>query len=102
MKNSNDTIGNRTRDLQTCSAVPQPTALLRAPTYHNIICHKSEQNIIMCGFQKVAPYLLLLTINLCADYLQIEKKIKNKKLPKKSAFIMNGPNDAQEGPRDLE
>ena len=26
MKNSNDTIGNRTRDLPTCSAVPQPTA----------------------------------------------------------------------------
>ena len=26
MKNFNDTIGNRTRDLQTCSAVPQPTA----------------------------------------------------------------------------
>jgi hypothetical protein len=31
MKNTNDTIGNRTRDLPTCSAVPQPTALPRAP-----------------------------------------------------------------------
>ena len=31
MKNSNDTIGNRTRDLPTCSAVPQPAALPRAP-----------------------------------------------------------------------
>jgi len=31
MKNSNDTIGNRTRDLPTCSAVPQPTALPLAP-----------------------------------------------------------------------
>jgi hypothetical protein len=31
MKNSNDTIGNRTRDLPACSAVPQPTAPLRAP-----------------------------------------------------------------------
>ena len=29
MKNPNDTIGNRTRDLPTCSAVPQPTALPR-------------------------------------------------------------------------
>ena len=27
MKKTNDTIGNRNRDLQTCSAVPQPTAL---------------------------------------------------------------------------
>jgi len=26
MKNSNDTIGNRTRNLPACSAVPQPTA----------------------------------------------------------------------------
>jgi hypothetical protein len=31
MKNSNDTIGNRTRDLPVCSAVPQLTALRRAP-----------------------------------------------------------------------
>jgi hypothetical protein len=30
MKNSNDTIGNRTRDFPACSAVPQPTALPRA------------------------------------------------------------------------
>jgi len=32
MKNPNDTIGNRTRDLPACSAVPQPTASPRAPT----------------------------------------------------------------------
>ena len=30
MKNTNDTIGNRTRHLPTCSAVPQPTAPQRA------------------------------------------------------------------------
>ena len=30
MKNSNDTIRNRTRDLPACSAVPQPTAPPRA------------------------------------------------------------------------
>jgi hypothetical protein len=29
MKNSSDTIGNRTCDLPTCSAVPRPTALWR-------------------------------------------------------------------------
>jgi len=29
MKNSNDTIGNRTRHLPACSAMPQPTALAR-------------------------------------------------------------------------
>ena len=31
MKNSNDKIGNRTRDLPNCSAVPQPTAPPHAP-----------------------------------------------------------------------
>ena len=31
MKNSNDTIGNRTRDSPACSAVPQPTAPPRGP-----------------------------------------------------------------------
>ena len=30
MKNFNDTIGNQTRDLPACRAVPQPTALPRA------------------------------------------------------------------------
>ena len=31
MKNSNDTISNRTSDLPICSAVPQPTAPQRVP-----------------------------------------------------------------------
>jgi len=30
MKNSSETIGNRTRDIPACSAVPQPTAPPRA------------------------------------------------------------------------
>jgi hypothetical protein len=31
LKNSNNSIGNRTRDLPVCSAVPQPTAPPRTP-----------------------------------------------------------------------
>jgi len=31
-KNSDDTIGNRGRDLPACNAVPQPTAPPRTPT----------------------------------------------------------------------
>jgi len=34
MKNFSDTNWNRTRDLPTCSAVPQPTALPRAPRFY--------------------------------------------------------------------
>ena len=33
MKNSDDIIGNRSRDLPTCSAVPQLTVPPRAPYY---------------------------------------------------------------------
>ena len=33
LKNSNDNIGNRNSDLPACSAVPQPSALLRAPPF---------------------------------------------------------------------
>jgi len=32
MEDSYNTIGNRTRDLPTCSAVPQPTAPPRTPS----------------------------------------------------------------------
>jgi hypothetical protein len=32
IEKSSDLIGNRTRDLPTCSTAPQPTTLLRAPT----------------------------------------------------------------------
>jgi glycine cleavage system protein P-like pyridoxal-binding family len=35
MKNSSDTIGNRTRELPARSAVPQPTAPTRAPNNNN-------------------------------------------------------------------
>jgi hypothetical protein len=38
MKNSNDTIGNRTRDLPACSAVPQPTAPPRSKDIYLFIC----------------------------------------------------------------
>jgi len=37
LKNSNDTIGNRTHDLPACSAVPQPTAPPRAPCVYKYV-----------------------------------------------------------------
>ena len=41
MKNSNDTIGNRTRDLPACSAVPQ----LIAPP---LVCGQIRNKLINC------------------------------------------------------
>jgi hypothetical protein len=49
MKNTNDTIGNRTRAVPTCSAVPQPTALpqknqldTKFSSFLNITLHVSD------------------------------------------------------------
>jgi hypothetical protein len=38
VKNSNDFIGNQTHDLPTCSTVPQPTTLPRAPWKTTMLC----------------------------------------------------------------
>jgi len=48
MKKSNDTIGNWTRDLLACRAVPQQTAPPRAPTqaiYHHTLLPKNMVNL---------------------------------------------------------
>ena len=54
MKNSNDIIGNWTRDLQTCSVVTQLTAPPRAP-YKNVLNLKSV-------FKILAPELFFLIL----------------------------------------
>jgi len=46
MKISNDTIGNRTRDLMTCSALPQPTAPPLAPLPKHILNNKGHKDNI--------------------------------------------------------
>ena len=48
MKNSSDTIRNRTRNLPACSAVPQPNAPPRAPIkcIGNIILYDSGKDFI--------------------------------------------------------
>ena len=38
MKNSNETVGNRTHNLPACSAVSQPTAPPRTPCIYMRVC----------------------------------------------------------------
>jgi hypothetical protein len=45
MKNSNDTIGNRTRDLPTCSVVPQSTALPRVAEVVKCVYAETEEYV---------------------------------------------------------
>jgi len=53
MKNSNDTIGNRTRDLPARSAVPQPAVPARTPRYY------VGRNLISINlFSKTFNYIL--------------------------------------------
>jgi hypothetical protein len=61
MKNSSDTIGNRTRDLPACKTVPQPIALPRASTeqwgvrsvlttiYYSVDQFKENRMGVACG-----------------------------------------------------
>ena len=44
MKNSNETIGNRTRDLPACSAESQSTAPPRVPRYRMKRCGKQKDS----------------------------------------------------------
>jgi len=49
MKNSIDNIGNRTRELPACSAVPQPTAHRVPP---NLFNSKRKRKILLYLFKK--------------------------------------------------
>jgi hypothetical protein len=54
MKISSDTIGYRTRDLPTCSAVPQPTSPPRASESVILIAFPREQ--LLCERASVLRY----------------------------------------------
>jgi len=65
MKNSSNTIGNRTRDLPACSAVPQPSAPPRAPTVLDLIAinlHTEQYKTIRFKFNYQPPRLTHSTI----------------------------------------
>jgi hypothetical protein len=49
MKNFNDTMGNRTRDLPACSAVPQPTAPQAACSKVTYIVDRNMSKIKFIG-----------------------------------------------------
>jgi len=65
MKKSSDTIGNRTRDLPACSAVPQPTALPRAPslTYTHINYLVPRYGKTPTHAHNVFKYLIIILVN---------------------------------------
>jgi hypothetical protein len=70
MKVFNDTIGNRTRDLPACSAVPQPTAPPRA--WHVTWMKCGVQDVYkMCTRCVQDVYKVLLTF---VNFVQIDTR----------------------------
>jgi len=61
MKNSIDTVGNRTRDLLACSAVPQPICATACPS----VGYVSEQPVVVINQKNVVafPYLYFRTVH---------------------------------------
>ena len=63
--NFNDTIGDRTRDLPICSAVPQPTALWCAPVLgHTMPIPRDSRSRIT---KLIAHFNLVVRLRICGD-----------------------------------
>ena len=93
MKNSNDSIGNRTRDLLACSAVSQPTAPPRAPVLKSndvlitleVLDERFSSFVLIINLSKPAGHVMhhqfniqqlyaLPTLYLCVLYLSENKQ----------------------------
>jgi len=58
MKNSNDTIANRTRNLPACSTVPQPTVPPHAPVLCSINANYSPMNAQVIVLKPILKFIL--------------------------------------------
>jgi hypothetical protein len=65
----NDTIGNRTRDLPVCSAVPQPTAPPRAP-FAKLFIYIIIQQVEKCVHIFLLPFInyVIFFLQLCLSF----------------------------------
>jgi hypothetical protein len=67
MKNFSDIIGNRTRDLPTCSAVPQPTAPPAACPFYMMIDVKNYTNKNRSFRQKRDNRAVMFDVMICCN-----------------------------------
>ena len=87
MKNSSDTIGNRTRDLPTCSAVPQPIALRRAPyTKHHEFGYIPTRSaaVMWPSCVRTGTHLSLWLIASCYSTTQLKLLVQNECISEQS------------------
>jgi hypothetical protein len=74
MKNSNGTIGNRSRDLPVCSAVPQPLRH-RFPPHLKVVC--TYLNMIFLCTAFVVAIIIVINISTASTRLFISYCIMN-------------------------
>jgi len=92
IKKSNDTIGNRIRDLPACSAVPQTTAPPRAPLYYcidlKLIIH--IPHIVFIFFYVIMTYALIRYVYFAILFCIMTNSISNIFVkPYMDQFIIN-------------
>jgi hypothetical protein len=83
-KSSNDTIGNRTRDLPVCTAVPQPTAPPRRTCFKSFLLHvyifpsllplTSSAILSVCRGLVVCPSKFIMEINFSSTTKERERE----------------------------
>jgi hypothetical protein len=97
MKNSNDTIGNRTRDLPACSAVPQPTAPPRAPTVWVTSQYPEQNNKYVRIFRSALQRRTLPVI--CSKLRTFLIHAMNISQPRSTVIYTKGSNWGDDGKR---
>ena len=79
MKNYSDTIGNRTRDLPACSAVPHPTAPPRAPKQPLVVTWNHRNVRQLKSVERCETKLfIVLKHHICQNYFKIQFLTKKK------------------------
>ena len=78
MKNSNDPIRDRTRDLSSCNAVPQPTAPPRAPRERKCGVHIRRNAV---SDQLIAKGLIIIMIMINAWSRVLSEKLSVEEFP---------------------
>ena len=80
MKNSNDSIGNRTHDLPACNAVPQPTAPPRAPRVGTVVVVVVV--IVLCAWSGLLWSFLYTVSLLGQEYGTTDVYVRDRKCPR--------------------
>ena len=115
MKNFNDTIGNRTRDLPICSSVPQPTVPPRTPFHLTVVNHSWFQTFAVFWIYYVFFWVVPRRLNyICRGFgtlylfhlhRHLPTKMEQIECSEKSAYIIQTPgnhpkeNIIQSGPK---